>query len=274
VVTVLDLIYHHFPDTFPLASRLGLRAVVPLGARRADRVIAISAAARDDIVATLGLPPGKVEVVHLGFGMPPSPRVTNEGELRARLGLGRSEIVLTVSAALRHKNLEGLLEAFGRVASGHDARLVVAGHAGLEQERLERQAAALGLAGRVLFTGWIEQPDLEGLFAAARVFAYPSLMEGFGMPVLEAMARGVPVACSAVSALPEVAGDAAELFDPRDPAAIAAAIERLLDDPARRSELVARGRARPAEFTWERAARGTLESYRRAIRSRESTSRQ
>jgi glycosyltransferase involved in cell wall biosynthesis len=169
-----------------------------------------------------------------------------------------------VSAALRHKNLERLLEAFARLAAGRDVRLVVAGHAGLEQERLENSAAALGIAERVLFTGWIEQPDLEGLFAAARAFAYPSLMEGFGMPVLEAMARGVPVACSAASALPEVVGDAAELFDPRDAAAIAAAIERLLDDPARRSELVARGRERPAEFTWERAAQGTLGSYRRA----------
>jgi glycosyltransferase involved in cell wall biosynthesis len=126
----------------------------------------------------------------------------------------------------------------------------------------------------VVFTGWIDQPDLEGLFALAQVFVYPSLMEGFGMPVLEAMAREVPVACSNLSALPEVAGDAAELFDPRDPAAIAAAVERLLNDPARRAELIERGRARPPLFTWERAAEGTLESYARAMRSKNSTTRQ
>jgi glycosyltransferase involved in cell wall biosynthesis len=237
-------------------------------------VIAISAAARDDIVTTLRIPPERVDVVHLGFGVPPPERVTDEAQLRARLGLGTSAVLLTVSAALRHKNLDRLLQAFARLVPHRDARLVVAGHAGLEQERLERQAAALGIAERVHFTGWIDQPDLEGLFAAAQAFVYPSLMEGFGMPVLEAMARGVPVACSSVSALPEVAGDAAELFDPYDPEAIAAAIERLLDDPARRAELVERGTARPAEFTWERTAEGTLETYRRAMRSRKRTARQ
>jgi alpha-1,3-rhamnosyl/mannosyltransferase len=114
---------------------------------------------------------------------------------------------------------------------------------------------------RVLFTGWVDDADLEGFYAAATAFVYPSLMEGFGMPVLEAMRRGVPVACSDVSALPEVAGDAAELFDPRDPAAIAAALRTLLSDPQRRDELVRRGHERHPLFTWERAARETQAVY-------------
>lgn len=276
VVTVLDLIYHHYPETFPRASRLGLRLVIPAGARRADRVIAISEAAKRDLVETLRLDPAKIDVVYLGAGQGGGVEPAPERELRERFELGEARLVLTVSAALRHKNLDRLVEAFALVARQQDARLVVVGHAGLDQHSLRERAAAAGVAERVRFTGWIDDRDLEGLYAAASVFAYPSLIEGFGMPVLEAMRRGVPVACSNVSALPEVAGNAAELFDPHDPAAIAAAIGRLLADDARREELIARGRRRVPEFTWERAARGTLESYRRALgaRKRNKTQRQ
>jgi len=190
--------------------------------------------------------------------------------------LGEKKLVLTVSAALRHKNLDRLVEAFAMIAPRHDAALVIVGHAGLERDALLARAGAAGVADRVRFTGWIDDSDLECLYEAASVLAYTSLIEGFGMPVLEAMRRGLPVACSNVSALPEVAGDAAELFDPYDPAAIAAAIDRLLVDGARRDELIAKGLRRVPEFTWERAALGTLESYRRALGapSRKRTARQ
>jgi glycosyltransferase involved in cell wall biosynthesis len=267
VVTVLDVIYHHFPETFPPASRIGLRIVVPLGARRADRVIAISEAGKREVAATLRLAADKIDVVHLGFGIGgEGAAVTPEEELRRRHGLEGRELVLTVSSSLRHKNLSRLLEAFAQVEG--DATLVVVGHAGLDQDTLRAEAAQLGLGDRVLFTGWIDDADLEGFYAAATAFVYPSLMEGFGMPVLEAMRRGVPVACSNVSALPEVAGDAAELFDPRDPAAIAAAIGTLLRDSARRAELVRRGHERYPLFTWERAARETQGVYDRVLAGR------
>ncbi len=268
VVTVLDLIYHHFPETFPRASRLGLRALVPAGARRADRVIAISHDGKRDLVQTLGLDPAKVDAVHLGFGMSQAPDPVPEAELRERYGLGNDPIVLTISAALRHKNLDRLIAAFARVASDRDVRLVVVGHGGREQEALRAAAHARGVGDRVVFTGWAEDSVVEGLYAAATMFAYPSLLEGFGLPILEAMRRDVPVACANLSALPEVAGDAAELFDPHDVDAIATAIRRLLDDNARRAELVERGRRRWPEFTWERAANGTLDVYRRVLDSR------
>jgi glycosyltransferase involved in cell wall biosynthesis len=264
IVTVLDVIYHHFPDTFPLVSRVGLGLVVPAGARRADRVIAISEAGKRDVVETLRLRPERVDVVHLGFAMGDSVAATPEAELRSRFGLGEARLVLTVAAALRHKNLFRLIEAFA-LLDAPDARLVVVGHAGLDQERLRSHAAELGVEQRVHFTGWVEKADLEGLYAAATAFVYPSLMEGFGMPVLEAMYRDVPVACSGVSAMPEVAGGAAELFDPTDPKAIAAAVNRLLDDPDRRNELAARGRERWQAFSWERAAEETLAVYDRAL---------
>jgi glycosyltransferase involved in cell wall biosynthesis len=263
VVSVLDVIYHHFPDTFPAASRLGLRLVVPAGARRAKRVIAISASGKRDLVETLHLRPEKVDVVHLGFAMKEATAPTPEAELRARFELGAEPLLLTVAAALRHKNIFRLIEAFARL--GGFARLVVVGHAGLDQPRLQAQAEALGVGDRVHFTGWVDEADLEGFYAAAAAFVYPSLMEGFGMPVLEAMYRGVAVACSNLSAMPEVAGDAAELFDPYDVGAIEAAIARLLHDPGRRAELVARGRERWRGFSWERSAEETLEVYERAL---------
>ncbi len=115
------------------------------------------------------------------------------------------------------------------------------------------------------FLGWLSGEELEGLWALARAFVFPSLYEGFGLPVLEAMARGVPVACSNASSLPEVAGDAALLFDPRDERAIAAALQRLLDEPGLAEDLRARGRARVSLFTWDRTARLTLDSYARAL---------
>jgi glycosyltransferase involved in cell wall biosynthesis len=267
VVSVLDVIYHHFPETFPPASRLGLRIVVPAGARRADRVIAISEAGKREVAATLRLAPEAIDVVYLGFGMDAAePRITAAPALRRRHGLEGRELVLTVSSSLRHKNLSRLLQAFALLDG--DATLVVVGHAGLDQGNLREQAAALGLGDRVLFTGWVDDADLEGFYATATAFVYPSLMEGFGMPVLEAMRRGVPVACSNVSALPEVAGDAAELFDPRDPAAIAAALRTLLGDPQRRDELVRRGHERHRLFTWERAARETQAVYRAVLERR------
>jgi glycosyltransferase involved in cell wall biosynthesis len=120
----------------------------------------------------------------------------------------------------------------------------------------------------VLFTGFVSQEDLNALYSAATVFAFPSLAEGFGLPVLEAMARGVPVACSNASSLPEVAGDAALLFDPREETAIAAAVRRVLASSTEVDRLRARGFVRAKEFTWERTARATLACYTRALSAR------
>lgn len=266
VVTILDLIYEHFPTAFPRAALLGLKALVGPGARRADRVIAISQAVKDDVVERLGIAAERVDVVHLGFGMNRLP--TPAPDPHARLGLGDARVVLCVSAALVHKNLERLIEAFARLRPDDaDLRLVIAGHAGRETERLTAMASAAGVADRVTLTGWISDADLEALYSIAACCAYPSLHEGFGLPVLEAMARGVPIACSNTTSLPEVAGGAAELFDPLDVDAIATALARLLDDPEHAAALVGLGRARAASFTWERCAAGVLASYERALQS-------
>jgi glycosyltransferase involved in cell wall biosynthesis len=265
VVTVLDLIFHHVPATFPRASRAGLELIVPRAARNAAAVIAISEFGRTDIATELGVPVESIFVTPLapaGVG-PDAP--TPELQLRERLSLGDSELVLCVSAALAHKNLPRLIDAFAPLASERDAILVLAGHDGLERDALAAHAAAAGISDRIRLTGWIERAELEGLYNAARLFAYPSLIEGFGIPILEAMARGLPVACSSAGALAEVAGDAAVLFDPRDPAAITDALRRLLDDSDLRERLIEAGWARAGQFSWERCAEQTLAVYRHVL---------
>ena len=271
VVTVHDLIYEHFPQTFPAPARAGLKALVGPGARRATRVHAISAFTKRDVVERLRVPPERVDVVHNGFGAAPGP-ATAERDLRARFGLGERRVVLCVSAALAHKNLPRLIDAFASI--GDDGtHLVLAGHAGRERDALLAGAARAGVADRVTLTGWIEDADLEGLYALATCCAYPSLFEGFGMPALEAMARDRPLACSTATSLPEVTGDAAELFDPASAEQIAAALRRLLTDSARGEELVAKGRERVAHFTWERCAAGVWEVYERASAASATASR-
>jgi glycosyltransferase involved in cell wall biosynthesis len=188
------------------------------------------------------------------------PDPTPPDELRERLGLGDAPVLLSVGAALPHKNLDRLLHALASMRT--EAVLVLAGHAGRESDHLRALASQLGVAERFRMTGWIDERVLEGLYALAGAFAYPSLHEGFGLPVLEAMRRGVPVACANATSLPEIAGDAALLFHPHSVEAIAAACDRLLTDPG---DLVQRGRARAARFGWDRTARAALESYERAL---------
>ena len=148
--------------------------------------------------------------------------------------------------------------------------LVVPGYPTPYERTLRERAAALGITADLRLLDWVSGPELEGLYALADVFVFPSLYEGFGLPVLEAMRRGVPVACSDRSSLPEVAGDAALLFDPEDPRAITAAIERLLGDPVAADRLRAAGRAQAARFTWAATARATADSYERAMARRGS----
>ena len=265
VVTLLDLIWIHHPDAMDARSRLGMRTLAPLCARRADRVIAISQAAKDDMVATLGLDPAGIDVTHLGIRDRDLAAPVAEGELRARLELGDGPVVLCVAQKRAHKNLTGLIRALAALGRP-EARLVVPGSPTEHEDELRALASEFGVADQVRLPGWLEPGELEGLYQLAACFALASFEEGFGLPVLEAMRRGVPVACSDASSLPEVAGDAALLFDPRNPGDIARAIGRLLDEPELAAQLVERGRVRCAEFTWDRTAAATVEVYERAMR--------
>jgi glycosyltransferase involved in cell wall biosynthesis len=265
VVTLADVTWIIAPDAGEATTARVWRAVVPPVARRADRVIALSEAGAGHIVEYLHVPRERIDVVPLAAGTSTRVTPTAAAELRARLGLGEGPVILTVSAKKIHKNLERLVRAMATVVGRWpDATLVMPGNPTPHERELRELASALGVAANVAFPPYVDAPDLEGLYAIAGCFVFASINEGFGIPILEAMSRGVPVACSAVSALPEVAGDAARYFDPTSVPAIAEALTELLDDRDLAARLVDRGRRREAQFTWEATARGTLASYARA----------
>ncbi len=294
VLTVHDLIYARFPDAHPGLRDRGMRVLVPLAARRSTRVIAISRSTQRDLVALLGLPESRIDVVPQGLGAVrrlaartpesgihhpaalPAEEVQESGihhhpaalsaeQTRARFALGARRVLLTLSAKRPHKNLLALIGALARIPAERRPVLVLPGYPTWHEAQLRARAAELDVLADVRFEGWLGEEQMEGLWGVADAFVYPSLYEGFGLPVLEAMARGVPVACADTSSLPEVAGDAALLFDPRSEDAIARAIERLLGDPAFARDLRERGLARANQFSWERTARLTLDSYARAL---------
>lgn len=263
IVTVHDLIYARFPEAHSGIRDRGMRVLVPLAVRRSDRVIVDSHSTQRDLIELLKTPPGLIDVAPLGLGAVSRCAPMEPAELRAQLKLGARRIALSLSAKRPHKNLLALIGALARIPAERRPLLVLPGYSTWHEAELRERAGALGVADDVRFLGWLSGEQLEGLWGVAEVFVYPSLYEGFGLPVLEAMARGVPVACSNSSSLPEVAGDAALLFDPREEGAIGGAIERLLLDDVEAERLRVRGLGRAREFTWGRTARATLDSYAR-----------
>ena len=258
VVTIHDLIHRRFPETHAGVLGRGLDVLVRLAAARATRIITLSQAARADIVEYLRVDPARIDVVPNGPGADPVADPTPEAELRERLGLGDAPIVLSVSAKRPHKNLARLIEAVARLEPR--PALVLPGYPTAHEAELRRLAGP-----EVRFLDWVSDEDLEGLYRAAACLAFPSLAEGFGLPVLEAMRRGLPVACSDASALPEVAGDAALYFDPLSVESIADALRRLLADVGLRADLARRGLEQAERFSWEAAAAATVRSYERAL---------
>jgi glycosyltransferase involved in cell wall biosynthesis len=261
VITLHDVNFIHH-STFNAVTSWGMRQVVPRAARRADALIADAAASRDDVCATLGLRPDRFTVVPLGAEPGTRPTPTPEGEIRARYGLGAGRVVLCVGAKRPHKNQAVLLRALPGLPP--DLQLVLAGHAEPYEDELRREADALQVSDRVRFPGWVTDEDLEGLWRLATVAAFPTLGEGFGLPLLEAMSRGVPTAASDLDVLREVGGDWPVYFDARDPADAARAILVALTDPP----LPETGRERAAGFSWTAAAGATWEVYDRAVAAR------
>ena len=260
VATIHDLMPLTHPQEYPAEYVALFGRVVPDVARRADALIAVSQYTKNVLVDLLEIPPERIVVVHHGVdeSFRPAPRSAVEA-LRTRLALVRPYI-LFVGTAEPRKNLLRLVDAFAQIRrQGHeDVDLVLAGKSAWGSPRLRQRIAAHELAANIHLPGHVAGVDLPTLYCGAAAFVLPSLAEGFGMPLLEAMACGVPVIASKATALPEVYGDAALGFDPTSTEALADAISRVLADEALRADLIGRGFRRAARFRWQETARRTL----------------
>ena len=257
-VTVHDLAYHRFPDRFPPRWRFLYGAGVRAAVKRADALLVPSNATADDLIAIAGADPMKVHVTPLAVRAIVG--TSEGGEARARVG-ATAPYVLFGGTLEPRKNVVRLVRAYRQVAPDVPHALVLAGPDGWHTEDLEEELAREG-PGTVIRTGSVSDDDLDALYRGASAFAYPSTFEGFGLPVLEAMARGVPTVTSDAPALAEVAAGAALLVEPDDVAGLADALARMLTDETLATDLRSRGLARAAGYTWAATARTTLEVYR------------
>jgi glycosyltransferase involved in cell wall biosynthesis len=259
VATLHDVIPLERPEGHPRRVRLGYRVAHRLAIRRARALITGSDAARRDLAAHFGIPPERITVVPHGCR---ADAPAGDGPAPGKPGRDEPEpYVLFVGADRPHKNLSRLVEAMARLGPT-GPRLMVAGPADDRGPGARRVAERLGLGDRARFLGWVSETRLAELYAGAVVVACPSLAEGFGFPVLEALAAGAPLAAADLPAHRELAGDAAAYFEPRSVEAMAATLAMLLADPVRRADQAARGRARAARFTWVASAEATLRVYR------------
>jgi glycosyltransferase involved in cell wall biosynthesis len=265
VVTVHDLAFDRYPGMFPrtwrATYRLGLRAAV----RRAHAIVTPSRNTAEDLLSRTDVDPKKLHVVPEAAALPPSD--VNVGEALSRLKV-RPPYVVFVGTIEPRKNLVRLVRAYRRVAAtGVPHALVLAGPLGWHHESLMRELVLEG-PGEIVMTGALAPDELDAIYRAADAFVYPSVYEGFGLPVLEAMTRGVPVVASNTSSLPEVIGDAALGVNPRSIREIAAAIESLCTDVDLAERLAAAGRQRAERFSWDETAARTLQVYERVLEAK------
>lgn len=268
LLTVHDLSFVRAPETATPVLKAYLDAVVPRSVRRATHVLADSQATKDDLVELYGTLPDKVTVLLGGVNPEFTPVADADARqaVRARYGLPPNPYIFSVGTVQPRKNYARLIEALAALGPQYaEYHLVIAGGRGWLDAPIYQTVRDLGMGERVHFTGFARDEDLPALYSDAVCLAYPSLYEGIGLPVLEAMACGTPVVTSTVSSLPEVAGDAALLVDPYDVQALSEALRCLLDDSALRETLIARGARQAAFFTWERAAAQLLAVYRQMV---------
>jgi glycosyltransferase involved in cell wall biosynthesis len=258
VVMVHDMQPWLFPQNFPPHYLLATRLLVRMSCRGAARVLTPSRAAADDLRRFCRVAPEKITPVHLGVNrifFEPIPPERRRSALASLVPPG--PFILTVSNSYPHKNLNALVRAFGLIEDRSECALVIAGPARRGEGALLAERARLKRPERVVRLRGIPFEALVALYQSAEVFALPSLYEGFGLPLIEAMAGGAPAACSDIPVFREVAAEAAAFFDPNSPEAIADALIALLEDAGRREELSRAGRHRAGAFTWEKAARET-----------------
>ena len=264
VVTVHDLSFLFYPHSFRSLRRSYLRVFARMSVRRARRVIAVSESTKHDLVEIYGISPAKIDVVHNGVDASFQPLPADQvAAFRQQRGLP-DRFVLFVGTLEPRKNIVGLIEAYAKLPKERPP-LVLVGGKGWFYDEIFGRVEALELTDEVHFAGFVPTEDLPLWYNAADLFVYPSVYEGFGLPPLEAMACGTAVITSTASSLPEVVGKAGQLVDPTDTDALATAMEQVLGNRDLQQEMQAAGLVQAGDFSWEKAARQTVDSYRRAL---------
>ena len=263
IVTVHDLSYIREPDTVMPGMADHLNSSVPRSVKRANHVIAVSEATRQDLIELYDTPAEKITTLYHGVTaeFQPSTDETRQAAIRQKYGLEVRPFILSVSTLQPRKNFRRLIQAFAHLDSTYG--LVIVGGRGWQYETIFQEVKKQGLIDRVIFPGFVEDADLPWLYNMADLFVYPSLYEGFGLPILEAMACGTPVVASNQSSLPEVVGQAGLLVNPRDVEALATAMQRMLVDRVLRGQLVEAGFKQAKKFTWSDMAGKLLALYQK-----------
>jgi glycosyltransferase involved in cell wall biosynthesis len=263
IITIHDVAFLFFPECFSFALRHWLALATKIGMNRARKIIAVSEATRRDVIRHYGIAPDKVVTIHHGTHERFRP-IDDADAIRTitkKYGIER-QYILCIGTLQRRKNIPRLLQAFARLKHTdhipHQFVLVGQQHADLPEDEIFTAIHQLVLQQDVIWTGYVDQEDIPYVLNGADLFVLPSLYEGFGMPLLEAMACGVPVACSDVSSLPEVVGESGVRFDPENVESIASTISRILNDEALQKTLRTEGLQRARDFSWEICARKTL----------------
>lgn len=274
VVTVHDMTSFLLPDVHTAGKSSMMRFFIRRARKRADGIIFISHSAENDFNNLLGAPRALSTVIHHGKGEWGQTALAQEAEtrLRRRYNLP-AQFILYIGTIEPRKNLERLVDAFATVAAKHpDVHLVIAGMMGWKQEHLSAHVHQSGVEQKIQFVGFVDEADKPELLKSCVLFVYPSLYEGFGLPVLEALATGVPTVTSRVSAIPEIAGDAAILVDPLDTAALSTALDEVLQSPELQRSLRHKGPLQAANFTWSRTGDKTLAFFRQVMQRKANRS--
>ncbi|HUS94624.1 MAG TPA: glycosyltransferase family 1 protein [Patescibacteria group bacterium] len=263
LLTIHDLSFIRYPETFTPELVAYLNQIVPWSINRATHILADSKTTKDDLVTQWNVDPVKVSVLYSGVGGNFEP-ITNPRSIkkvRKKYDLGDKPYLISVGTVQPRKNYRMLIRAFRPVAENFPNDLIIVGGKGWMHDQILGEVEAQGLHGRVKFLGYVDDSDLPALYSAATILASPSLYEGFGLPILEAMACGVPVIASNVSSLPEVVGDAGVLLPTEDTDAWSQAMMNLIEDMSQRTKLVGAGFLRARQFTWSKSAKELMSIY-------------
>jgi glycosyltransferase involved in cell wall biosynthesis len=265
VATVHDLANFKFPQFYTNSKQKYLTTLTKLSAKRADHLIAVSQNTKQDLIELLGIEESKISVVHNGLNLDSPPLNEDEFQKFKQKHALPNKYLLFVGTLEPRKNIEGLLDALIHLAQQKSKTypLVIAGPKGWLYENIEKKIKKYQEISRVIITGYLQDPELVSLYQNAHLFIYPSFYEGFGFPVLEAMANSAPVICSNNSSLPEVGGKAVAYIDPKSPENIAENIENLFHNENERKKMITAGLAQAKKFSWEKAAEETFKIYRK-----------